>query len=86
MKIETKMEQKKTDNLPDAGWSNFKYGLFMAVIIATPPLIPGASAKVLIMGYMGLINIVYIACASVAMYKMFSPQTYRRGGQNRRFN
>ena len=86
MNTETKMEQKKTDNLPDSRWSNFKYVLFMAVIIAAPPLIPGASVKILIMGYMGLINIVYIACASIAMYKILSPQPYNRGGKNRRYN
>ena len=87
MNKETIMKEKKANNLPVSRWSNFKYGLGMTAIIFLPPLIPGASVKILIMGNMGLINIVYIACAiSVAMNKMFPTQQSKRGSYIRRYN
>jgi len=78
---------KKTNILSDSRWSNFKYGLGMSAIIIIPPLIPGASVKTLIMGYMALINIVYIASAiSVATNKIFPAQSSKRGTHIRRYS
>jgi hypothetical protein len=37
---------------PLLDWSNLKYGLFMILVIVIPPLIPGASVRSIIMGYM----------------------------------
>ena len=86
MNKETKIKEKKTNTLLDSKWSNFKYGLGMIAIIIIPPLIPDASVKILIIGYMSLINIVYIACAvSVAINKIFPAQPSKRGSHIRRY-
>jgi hypothetical protein len=51
-------------------WSNLKYGLFMTAVIVIPPLIPGASIRLLIMGYMFTIVGIYAYLAvAVAMRK-----------------
>ncbi len=54
-------------------WSNLKYGLFMIAIIAIPPLIPGASVRLLIMGYMAVIVSIYTALAVVAAVRTYRP-------------
>lgn len=60
-------------------WSNLIYGLIMLVIIAVPPLIPGASIRVLIMGYILLLLAIYATATIVALKRTLQPvQTSRR--------
>lgn len=50
----------------DSYMSNIKYGVGMLAFIAIPPLIPGVTTRIIIMGYMCLIVGIYLAAAIVA--------------------
>lgn len=72
--------KESNNNLPNSRWSNIKYGLGMATILVIPPLFTGASVKDLIMGYMVLINSIYIGCAVSAAISTLRPtQPTKRG-------
>ena len=70
------------DNAPDSLWSNFRYGLGMVAIIIIPPLIPGSSVRLLIMGYMLLIISIYgVAAIASAMETFGYTKSVKRGRQ-----
>ena len=70
------------DNMPGSLWSNLQYGLGMAAIIVIPPLIPGSSVRLLIMGYMFLIVSIYVVAAIASAMKTFGyTKTVKRGRQ-----
>ena len=58
---------------PDSLWSNLIYGLGMLAVIVIPPLIPGASVRLLIMGYMILIVSIYTLAVIVAAMRILRP-------------
>lgn len=68
---------------PDSLWSNLKYGLGMLAVIAIPPLIPGASVRFLIMGYMFVIVSIYTVAAIVVAMRVLRPTKVARRGKNR---
>ena len=61
----------------DSFMSNIKYGLGMLAFIAIPPLIPGVTTRIIIMGYMCVIVGIYLAAAIVAAIRARHPA--RRG-------
>lgn len=68
---------------PDSLWSNLRYGLGMLAFIAIPPLIPGASVRFLIMGYMFVIVSIYTVVAIVVAMRVLRPTKVARRGKNR---
>lgn len=69
---------------PDSLWSNFGYGLAMLAVIVVPPLIPGASVRSLIMGWMLVIVSIYLLAAIVSMIRTLRPTKVSIKGKNRR--
>ena len=70
------------DNTPDSLWSNLRYGLGMLAIIVIPPLIPGSSVRLLIMGYMFLILSIYVVATIASALETFGyTKTAKRGRQ-----
>jgi len=57
----------------DSFMSNIKYGVGMLAFIAIPPLIPGVTTRIIIMGYMCLIVGIYLAAAIVAAIRERQP-------------
>lgn len=55
--------------IPDSVCVNIRYGLGMVAFIVIPPLIPGASTKLLIMGYMLVITGIYIAAGIMSVIR-----------------
>ena len=62
----------------DSFMSNIKYGAGMLAFIAIPPLIPGVTTRIIIMGYMCLIVGIYLAAAIVAAIRVRHPARRRR--------
>ena len=67
---------------PDSLWSNLRYGLGMLAVILIPPLIPGASVPLLIMGYMGVIVTIYVLLAIARAIIIYRPTKWpkKKGG------
>ena len=64
----------------DSLWSNFRYGLSMLAILVIPPLIPDATVRSVIMGYMFVIVGIYTIIAMAAAIKTLRPtKTPKRG-------
>jgi len=63
-------------------WSNLGYGLGMMAVIVFPPLIPGASVRLLIMGYMFVIVSIYTVAAIVAAMRALRPANASKRGKN----
>jgi hypothetical protein len=61
------------DNDDDSFMSNIKYGVGMLAFIAIPPLIPGVTTRIIIMGYMCMIVGIYLAAAIVAAIRERHP-------------
>jgi len=75
IKLNAKISGKdiNLDNASLLDWSNLKYGLFMIAVIVIPPLIPGASVRLLIMGYMIVIVSIYAVLAIISAVRTFRP-------------
>jgi len=58
--------------------SNIKYGVGMLAFIAIPPLIPGVTIRIIIIGYMCLIVSIYMAAAIVAAIRIRHPARRRK--------
>ena len=71
-----------SEYIPDSVWVNIRYGLGMMAFIAIPPLIPGATVKLLIMGYVSVINGIYIAAAIMSAIQARHPtRNHTRGAR-----
>lgn len=68
---------------PDSLWSNLRYGLGMLAVIVIPPLIPGASVSLLIMGYMVMIVSIYTVAAIVTAMRVLRPTKTSKRGKDR---
>ena len=68
---------------PDSLWSNLRYGLGMIAVIVIPPLIPGVSVRLLIMGYMFVIVSIYLVAAIVTAMRVLRPTKIAKRGKNR---
>ena len=66
----------------DSPMSNIKYGVGMLAFLAIPPLIPGVTIRIIIIGYTCLIVSIYMAAAIVAAIRLRHPAR-RRKGHNR---
>ena len=64
-------------------YSNLKYGLAMLAVIIIPPLTPGASVRLLIMGYMFVIVSIYAVAAIVAAIRVLRPSKASKRVKNR---
>lgn len=73
--------ESATNDVPDSLWSNILYGLGMTAVIVIPPLIPSASVRLLIMGYMFLILSIYVAAALASAMETFG---YKKAAKRRR--
>lgn len=62
----------------DSPMSNIKYGVGMLAFIAIPPLIPGVTIRIIIIGYMCLIVSIYTAAAIVAAVRIRHPARRRQ--------
>lgn len=58
--------------------SNVKYGVGMLAFIAIPPLIPGVTTRIIIIGYMCVIVGIYLAAAIVAAIRVRHPARRRK--------
>ena len=65
------------DNL-DSPMSNIKYGVGMLAFIAIPPLIPGVTMRIIIIGYMCVIVSIYMAAAIIAAIRVRHPESRRK--------
>lgn len=71
-----------SEYIPDSVWVNIRYGLGMMAFIVIPPLIPGASVRLLIMGYMSVIVGIYLAVGIMAAVRARHPtRNHKRGGR-----
>lgn len=68
---------------PDSLWSNLRYGLGMLAVIVIPPLIPGASVRLLIMGYMVVIVSIYTVAAIVTAKRVLRPTKVSKRAKDR---
>ncbi len=66
-------KEKDYENISDSLWSSLKYGLGMITVIVIPPLIPGASVRLLIMGYMFAIVGIYATATIVVATRAIRP-------------
>lgn len=78
-------KQNVSNYTPDSLWTNFRYGLGMLLVIVIPPLIPGASVRLLIMGYMGVIVGIYTVAAIVTAMRVLRPTKAAKRGRNRMY-
>jgi hypothetical protein len=62
----------------DSFMPNIKYGVGMLAFIAIPPLIPGVTMRIIIMGYMCVIVGFYLAAAIVAAIRVRHPAHRRK--------
>jgi hypothetical protein len=62
----------------DSFMPNIKYGVGMLAFIAIPPLIPGVTIRIIIMGYMCVIVGIYLAAAIVAAIRVRHPARRRK--------
>jgi hypothetical protein len=62
----------------DSPMSNIKYGVGMLAFIAIPPLIPGVTIRLIIIGYMCLIISIYMAAAIMAAIRIRHPTLWRK--------
>ena len=62
----------------DSPMSNIKYGVGMLAFIAIPPLIPGVTIRIIIIGYMCLIISIYMAAAIVAAIRIRHPALWQK--------
>ena len=53
------IKHNEFQNKADSIWSNLRYGIAMLAIIVLPPLIPGVSLPMVIVGYMSVVIIAY---------------------------
>ena len=68
--------------VPDSALVNIRYGLGMTAFIVIPPLIPGATINLLIMGYMSVINGIYIATGIMSVIQARHPtRNHARGAR-----
>jgi len=77
-------EKPVTNYTPDSLWSNFRYGLGMTAVIIIPPLIPGSSVRLLIMGYMFVIVSIYSVAAIMAAMRALRPTKVSKRGRGRK--
>lgn len=70
---------------PDSLWSNLRYGLGMMAVIVIPPLIPGASVRLLIMGYMFMILSIYTVAAIETAMRVRRPTKVSKRGKDRMY-
>jgi len=62
----------------DSFMPNIKYGVGMLAFIAIPPLIPGVTTRIIIMGYMCVIVSIYLAAAVIAAIRVRHPARRRK--------
>ena len=62
----------------DSPMSNIKYGVGMLAFIAIPPLIPGVTTRIIIIGYMCVIVSIYMAAAIIAAIRVRHPARRRK--------
>ena len=62
----------------DSPMSNIKYGVGMLAFIAIPPLIPGVTIRILIIGYMCSIVSIYTVAAIVTAIRIRHPSRRRK--------
>ena len=62
----------------DSLMSNIKYGVGMLAFIAVPPLIPGVTIRIIIIGCMCLIVSIYMAAAIAAAIRIRHPVRRRK--------
>ena len=62
----------------DSPLSNIKFGVGMLAFIAIPPLIPGATTRIIIVGYMCVIVSIYMAAAIIAAIRVRHPVRRRK--------
>ena len=62
----------------DSPMSNIKYGVGMLAFIAIPPLIPGVTTRIIIIGYMFVIVSIYMAAAIMAAIRVRHPARRRK--------
>ena len=62
----------------DSFMPNIKYGVGMLAFIAIPPLIPGVTIRIIIMGYMCVIVGIYLAAAIMAAIRVRHPARRRK--------
>ena len=58
--------------------SNIKYGLGMLAFMAIPPLIPGVTTRIIIIGFMCLIVGIYTAAGIMAVIRVRHPAHQRK--------
>ncbi len=58
--------------------SNIKYGLGMLAFMAIPPLIPGVTTRIIIIGFMGVIISIYTAAGVMAAIRVRHPTRRRK--------
>jgi len=64
----------------DSPMSNIRYGVVMLAFVATPPLIPGVTTQIIIVGCMCLIVSIYMAATVLAAIRVRHPARRRRMG------
>jgi len=72
-----------TEYKPDSIWVNILYGLGMLAFIIIPPLIPGTSTRILIIGYISVVCGVYIAAAVMSAVRTIYPTKHYTRGRRR---
>ena len=70
-------------NVPrDPLWSNIKYGSGMLAFIVIPPLLPGVTTRIIIIGYMCVIVSIYTAAGIMAAIRIRHPTSKHIRGRN----
>lgn len=67
----------------DTPWLNIQYGLVMIAIMAIPPLIPGVTIQLLIMGYMFVIVLIYTMAAILTAMRVLRPTKISKRSKNK---
>jgi hypothetical protein len=63
---------------PGSLWSHLKYGLGTLGVLVIPPLIPGATAQGLIMGYISVLGVIFTIICVWGMVRNLHPPGGRR--------
>mgnify|MGYP001815782792 CR=1 FL=1 len=66
------------NNNDDSPMSNIKYGVGMLAFIAIPPLIPGVTIRIIIIGTRCLLVSIYTAAAIAAAIRIRHPASWRK--------
>jgi len=62
----------------DSPMSNIKYGVGMLAFMTIPPLIPGVTTRIIIIGYMCVVVSIYMAVTIMAAIRVRHPARRRK--------